>query len=259
MQRTIYKMKFRGVSASLSGFANRFWTRPINNVGDYEKILSGRRALEIGGPSEVFTDKGCLPVYRILDRIDNLNFSQADYWHGEFGAEYKFHPSKSPGKLLFREGGGDLNDLRGKYDVVMSSNVIEHFANPIRSVKQWMTIVGPGGYVLTVTPEKNDWIDHSRELTSWEHLLDDYQQDIGEDDLAHLEDCLKHTDRMLLPRHQVTVFDQSCKENLKTRFMHHHTWNTALVIKLHQFCGLELVAVDKQFPTSIITLARVPA
>jgi len=257
--RTLYKFKFRGVSASVNGLLNRRFKRPINNLSDYTERLTGLRALEIGGTSEFFSDRGALPIYRCLSSLDNVNFTKQEIWHGDESAKasFLFHPNKPAGRNVICEGNALIPIEDNSYDVVISSNVIEHFANPIKAVMEWSRVVRPGGYVLTVTPEKNDWIDHRRALTTWEHLLSDYTSDIPEEDTTHVEDVIANTDYNLLQPHEAAEVEDQCRRNLETRTVHHHTFNTALAVELMLYCGLDVVAIDKHFPTSIITLAQV--
>lgn len=258
MLRTLYKFRFRGLSASVYGILNRRFRRPINNLSDYTERLTGLRALEIGGTSEVFSDRGALPIYRCIDSLDNVNFAKEEVWHGRESAKesFLFHPQKRPGKNMICEGNALTSIADNSYDAVISSNVIEHFANPIKAVKEWSRVVRPGGYVLTVTPEKNDWIDHKRTLTTWDHILNDYTSDMDEDDTTHVEDVIANTDRDLLLPHEAKGLEDLCRRNLETRTVHHHTFNTALAVRIMQYSGLDVVAIDKDCPTSIITLAQ---
>jgi SAM-dependent methyltransferase len=237
---------------------NRHFKRPINNLADYTERLRGLRALEIGGTSKIFSDSGGLPIYSCLASLDNANFAMEEMWHGNQSAkkDYLFRPNQAAGKNLICEGNALLSIADNSYDAVISSNVIEHFANPIKAVKEWSRVVRPGGYILTVTPEKNDWIDHRRMLTTWEHILSDYASDMQENDTTHVEDVISNTDRNLLLPNEARQLEALCLRNLETRAVHHHTFNTALAVRMMLYAGLDVVAIDKDFPTSIITLAQ---
>src|SRR5688572_5350384 len=50
----------------------------------YERLI-GRFAgngLEIGGPSAAFGRRGLLPLYPLVDGLDNVNFSGVTIWEG---------------------------------------------------------------------------------------------------------------------------------------------------------------------------------
>ncbi len=86
--------------------------------------------------------------------------------------------------------------------------------------------------------------------------MQDYQNGVGENDLAHLTGCLSLTDKLLLSKFDATAHETGYKNNLTTIVIHHYTFNTALFIRLKHFCGLDVVAVDKYFPESIIILGK---
>lgn len=252
----VRNLKFYGIPDYAASILRRYWGRPIRNAEDYLGRLRGLHGLEIGGPSPMFSDQGGLPIYREVESLDCVNFAASETWHASQEV-FAYHPRKAPGKYVVGEA-GKLPVAAASYDFVMSSHVIEHCANPIGAVQDWIRTVRPGGYVLIAAPDKNDTFDHRRELTPWSHLLEDYRAGRAEDDPTHLEENVRDIDRTLLPDIYAAVVEQRCRDNLNTRWMHHHTFNTASLVRLVTFCGLELIAVDKDPPMTAIVLGRNP-
>ena len=100
-----------------------------------------------------------------------------------------------PAKLTSAEGShlGDIPNC--KYDFVLSSHSLEHMANPIKALKEWQRVVKPGGHFLIVLPYHLWTFDRMRIPTAVEHMLEDYDRKMGEDDLTHIEEiCATRVD-----------------------------------------------------------------
>ncbi len=74
---------------------------------------------------------------------------------------------------------------KNSYDFLLSSNNLEHIANPLRALKEFYRILKPGGILLITVPVKEKNFDHNRQYTSFEHILLDYIKNTQEDDLTH--------------------------------------------------------------------------
>ena len=63
-------------------------------------LLTGRRGLEVGGPSGVFRADGLLSCYPVVAALDNCNFARRTAWQAEIevGAPYRFAAGR-PGFL----------------------------------------------------------------------------------------------------------------------------------------------------------------
>ena len=57
-------------------------------------------------------------------------------------------------------------------DFVISSHVIEHFFDPIKTIEEWLRVVRPGGYIFIVAPHKERTFDKNRPRTPLQELLD---------------------------------------------------------------------------------------
>jgi hypothetical protein len=71
---------------------------------------------------------------------------------------------------------------------VIASHVLEHVANPIAALAEWHRVVRPGGIIYFVVPNRLAAFDHARELTSVEHLIDDYITGATAHDATHIDE-----------------------------------------------------------------------
>jgi SAM-dependent methyltransferase len=154
----------------------------------------------------------------------------------------------------------DLDPLAaGSYDVVFSSHVIEHLANPLRALAAWRRVTRPGGYMLIVAPHMQGTFDHRRAITSLEHIVEDFERGIEEDDMTHLDETLSLHDRTRDVPMDDDTWAETRRSNPSTRALHHHTFTTPSLLALLDRAGLELLVCETRFPHDIYALARWPA
>jgi len=123
---------------------------------------------------------------------------------------------------LDRDGLGQFGD--GSFDFVIMNHVLEHVANPVKVVREAFRICRKEGIVIIAIPDKEYTFDRGRELTSWEHLWNDYLGNVTESSDDHYEGFL----RSAAPH----VFKEP-PENLKihiqlsrNRREHAHVWTS---------------------------------
>jgi SAM-dependent methyltransferase len=73
-------------------------------------------------------------------------------------------------------------------DYVIASHVLEHVANPVAALTEWYRVVRPGGIIYLVVPNRLSAWDHTRELTTVAHLLDDYVRGTTASDPTHIDE-----------------------------------------------------------------------
>lgn len=208
----------------------------------YIKYVSGKKGIEIGGPSPLF--KYSLPIYkRILD-LDGVNFSNETLWEGKIREGKTFEYYKNKKGLQFINDGTDLLILSDKsYDFVLSSNCLEHIANPIKALNEWRRILKISGIFILVLPNKKSNFDHKRPITSYEHLIEDYKNNISENDLSHFDEIIALHDLTLDP--PAGDFDNFYKrslDNYKNRAFHHHVFDLALMTRMIEDLGFEIIS-----------------
>lgn len=220
--------------------------------------LRGKRGLEIGGPSEFF--RSPVPVYSSVGSLDNCVFSTETMWEGkrEDGAPFNFLPDKAGRNRVV-----DAVDLDGiedsEYQFVLSCHSLEHIANPIKALKNWRRVAP--GYLLLVLPHYRDTFDHLRPVTALDHMISDFECDIGEDDLTHLPEVLELSDlsRVALPElelpERMALVKKMSSENARHRSMHHHVFDESNATQLVQYCGYH-VLTSLTTAGSIFVLAK---
>jgi SAM-dependent methyltransferase len=220
--------------------------------------LVGGRGLEIGGPSALFRADGLLPVYPLLASVDGVQWSADTLWH-KLDANAGYAPDDHLRGELHVIDSIDLEALEDNaYDAVFSSHVIEHLANPLRALAAWRRVTRPGGHMLIVAPHMQGTFDHRRALTSLDHVIEDFEREVGEDDLTHLEETLQLHDRTRDVPVDEQAFEQMRRDNTSTRTLHHHTFTTPSLLALLDHAGVELLLVETRFPHDIYVLGRWP-
>lgn len=230
-------------------------------VDEARSLTLGKRGLEIGGPSRIFSAGGRLPVYDVAGRIDGCNFAETTIWADGLGEDkpYAFGP-KVLGRQYQKEGTRLDGIPAGSYDFVLSSHAIEHIANPLRALREWVRVLRDGGALILVMPHKDGTFDHRRPVTALEHIEEDEKRDIGEDDMTHVGEIIALHDFARDPgAGSPEEFRIRCENNLENRGIHHHVFDTELAVKLVDCMGLRIVAVEPSWPYDIVIVCVNPA
>lgn len=137
------------------------------------KLLDGLDGIEIGGSAH---------------NPWGLHTRNVDYT-GDMDTAFKREEIKVCGEALpvdIVSPGDSLPLEDDSVDFVISSHVIEHFPDPIKTLKEWHRVVRPGGYIFVVAPHKERTFDKDRERTTLAELIERHRTGIGPDpDAAH--------------------------------------------------------------------------
>jgi SAM-dependent methyltransferase len=216
----------------------------ITNSDKWKDIVKGKRGIEIGGPSSIFKNDGYLPIYEDIYTLDGVNFSNQTVWEGSIreGYNYFYLKNKDLGYQFIGEG-ANLNFIDDcRYDFLLSSNNLEHLANPIKALLEWKRILRKNGFIILVLPNKNANFDNRRPFTEFSHLLQDYQNNIDETDLTHLEEILRLHDLKRDPQAgNKEVFKNRCLNNYENRCLHHHVFNLPLLKQIFDYIEMQIV------------------
>jgi SAM-dependent methyltransferase len=226
------------------------------------ELVRDQQGIEIGGPSQIFSSTGQLPLYESVGGLDNCNFTENTLWgrntphHGT----YRYAAGKPAGRQHILEA-VDLREIpSASYDFLLSSHTLEHIANPIKALGEWKRIVKPCGTLILVIPHKDGTFDHQRPVTAFEHLLQDYRRDTAEDDLSHLDEIMQlHDFSRDKGAPSKAYFHQRALKNPHNRGLHHHVFDTALAVLLADHVGLELLQAVPARPMHIVLVCRAPA
>ena len=144
----------------------------------------------------------------------------------------------------------------GKYNFVLSCNNLEHVANPLKALTEWLRIIKPEGLILLVLPDKESNFDHKRRITSMEHLVNDFENNTSEEDLTHLDEILTlHDLSMDPPAGDFEDFKKRSINNFQNRCLHHHVFDMDLLKQIFRYFNIELLLNDCT-KTDFIVLGR---
>jgi SAM-dependent methyltransferase len=226
---------------------------------DWTASLAGATALEIGGPSALFRGDGLLPVYPELERLDGVQVGEAHaLWHGDLAeGAYETGEPGLTGRLWLRDGSKLEHLPDGGYDALLSSHVLEHIANPLGALREWIRVLRPGGTFLIVLPHKEGCADHRRPTTTLEHMIEDERDGTGEDDLTHADEVIElHDIARDPPARDPETLRARVMDNPRVRAMHHHVFTLPSALRLLDHAGLEIVRAEARWPHDVYVVAR---
>ena len=111
-------------------------------------ITYSKKGVEIGGPS--YTGE---ILYQNATTIDNVIFSKNTIWSTHTD-DYNYYPNKT-GKVIVNDAVNITLVQNEYYDFCFSSHSLEHIANPLKAISEWLRITKNGGYVIIIVPEKS--------------------------------------------------------------------------------------------------------
>jgi len=216
------------------------------------------RGLEIGGPSPVFQPRGILPVYPLVESLDNCNFASETVWEGRLRPGRTFAYAGRTGSQFIGEA-WQIQAEDAAYGFVLSSQMLEHSANPIRVLKEWLRVTKPGGHLLLVLPHGPSTMEHRRPITALEHLQEDYRRNVGEDDRTHVAEAVALHDMSWTPEYRNRdELHELLKDNWRTRLLHHHVFSDTSARELVRYAGFQVLAVERVYPFHIVVFAVKP-
>ena len=260
VKRVVSVFKAGGIGGVLRAIARRIRNPRARSFPECRDIVAGATGIDIGGPSPLFARGGMLPVYPLAMQVDNVNFARRTIWEGAIdeGDSFTFHPGKAPGRQFIAEG-SDLHTIpAASYDFVLSSHMLEHTANPLRALAEWRRLLRPGGALIVVVPHRDGTFDHRRPVTTMQHLVEDFERGIGEDDLTCVDEILRLHDASMDPGVHDITFRERAERNAELRSLHHHVFDTRLLMDAVSRAGFDLLSVEPLEPYHIVVIARKP-
>jgi SAM-dependent methyltransferase len=256
------KLRKHGMLGSARKIHRMLRPHRSQEMSKYLHQFENARGIEIGGPTRwAFGTQGLIPIYPIIDNLDNVNPRSDNIYHNACagriseGRTYRFDERKSLGMQYAAEA-ADLSMIASDaYDFLLSSHMIEHTSNPIRVLLEWVRIVRLGGFQLVIVPNKELTFDHYRPTTTLQHMIDDFTAKRDEDDLTHLNESVELNDYSMMPFDQVT-FKSCAMKNLETRAIHHHTFTLNSLRQLLEYVKLDIIELVAEPPYHLVALAR---
>lgn len=209
--------------------------------------LAGKSGVEIGGPSAIFSG-----IYEVAGSCDGVNFADKTVWWENRETAYCYQQKKL-GKVIIDDAVHLETIENNTYDFLLSSNNMEHIANPLRALKEFQRVVKEGGFLYVVVPRKDRTFDHNREYTLFQHILDDYKNEKKETDLSHLPEIIeKHDydkDRWCGGRDS---FVARAYRNYENRCLHHHVFSPDCLAEMFRYLEIEVIDQIKDINNWII-------
>lgn len=238
---------------TLDSFYRKIIPKKLKSRKVYQKKILGKIGLEIGGPSQIFEDKGILPLYKYAQQIDGCNFSFKTIWEGEINEGNTYNVSGLSGRQYIADG-TDLHMIKdASYDFILSCHNLEHIANPLKALYEWKRLMKKNGCLVLILPHKDKTFDHNRPVTDLKHIINDYNKDVGEDDETHLDEIMKLHDFKLendsIDKH---LFKERLINNRFNRCAHHHVFNAKLTAALLDYAGFRLIDLSLLFHNIIV-------
>lgn len=126
------------------------------------QLLDGLNGIEIGGAAH--NPFGLKTL--------NVDFTN------DYSTEYKQEETKNCGQCMKVDvvaAGDHLPFSDNSLDFVISSHVIEHFYDPVKTMKEWLRVVKPGGFVYVIAPHKERTPDKVRPRTPLAEIIDRHE------------------------------------------------------------------------------------
>jgi SAM-dependent methyltransferase len=106
-------------------------------------------------------------------------------------------------------------------DFVVANHFLEHSENPVGTVKNFVRVLRGGGVLYIALPDKRFSFDKDRQVTSFEHLMHDYEEGPAGSRMEHYRDWVVNVDKNQNP----TEIESRVKElNLRNYSIHFHVW-----------------------------------
>ncbi len=217
--------------------------------------LRGCMGIEIGGPSAVFQRWNLWPLYPVVRALDHYNFATQTIWSGQepMGPTFSVAARARPqGRQLIGEA-ALMNDVEScTYEFLLASHVLEHMANPLKALQAWGRVLKPSGTIVLVVPHRDGTFDHRRPVTSMDHIVSDFVRDVPETDNTHVQEILELHDLSRDPgAGSREAFVARARNNIQYRSLHHHVFDTELLLRLIDKAGLRIMYLDLELPYHI--------
>lgn len=204
-------------------------------------LTSNKIGVEIGGPS---SHVGNI-LYQNAATIDNVIFSKHTIWSNHTD-DYNYYPNKK-GRVIINDAVNISSVQNECYDFCFSSHTLEHIANPLKAINEWLRIIKNGGHLIIIVPEKSVCFDHKRNYSKFSTLLSQYEKDVGEDDLSTLPEILMNHDLIMdPPAGDLGSFTKRSLDNFNNRCLHHYVYNDDLLLEICNYFKCEFVYKETQ-------------
>ena len=150
------------------------------------------------------------------------------------------------------------------FDYLISAHCLEHCADTLLVLTNWVRVVRPGGTLFLILPHGERTFDRGRALTNLDHHLEDRERAVGPLD----PEAWAGFERYSIPQHDHAWLDEARKPDgswdfdwiVRNGHLHYHVWTQHEMAEIlgHVGCRL-LVALEElpERPDSFLCIARV--
>jgi len=224
-------------------FAHKF----RNNVG-----------LEIGGPSSFFKPGNILPIYVFANQIDVVNFSSETVWEGAISEGYNYHYFNNKVGYQYISEATNLSKIKNQqYDFLLSCHSLEHIANPLKALFEWKRVLKTKGKLVLILPYKTTTFDNKRPFTEFNHILEDFKNDVDETDETHFDEIIKlHDGSKEKDFNGLEDLKERLSKNVTLRCAHHHVFNEQSVAQMLKYVGFSVLKQETLHQFNLVTIAE---
>ena len=152
LKKLVSKIRKEGVSKTCATVVNKLELLWLKRR--CLKVFKGLRGIEIGGPSQLFSREGLLPVYEIAGSVDGCNYSADTLWTGNIpeGETYKYLDDKPHGHQYICDATKLDKIPSDTYDFLLSSHVLEHVPDDRRAMREFHRVLKKDGWAILLVP-----------------------------------------------------------------------------------------------------------
>ena len=198
------------------------WSAEI--IDSYLSDKSGIRVLDVGCGKNVISNKPYVLGCDLYPSLRNTIGAAAD-------------------NLPFRNN---------TFDMVVSAHCLEHATDVKKVMAEWTRVLKGDGYLWLILPHVNRTFDEHRALTTTDHILKDYEDNVQENDRTHWSEF---RDKVLLSKHSAIPNEyimQAKRDNFdffsQQKLIHHHVWSTETFCDLAEKLGFQVLMCIDEVP-----------
>jgi len=150
------------------------------------------------------------------------------------------------------------------FDFLLSSHCLEHCPDVLKVLYEWKRVIKPEGKICLILPHGRRTFDKGRTLSTLEHHIEDYNNNVDTKDTTHWEQYEKYTIGQAnhLWLQDAKFPDGSLNRNwiVKQGYMHYHVWTQNEMIEILQHFGFRILVVIEEMlerPDSFLIIVEV--
>jgi SAM-dependent methyltransferase len=143
----------------------------------------------------------------------------------------------------------------GALDFLLSSHMLEHHQDTLRTLYEWKRILKPGGIMFLVLPHHARTLDRHRAVTTLQHHIDDYAKLGEEPDYSHCEEIREGWSKLEDFEQQRRQFEADWGMDmwdwagrLRNGVIHFHVWSQKEIANLLRYIGMSVEYVVDMIP-----------